>query len=227
MRLNKFIAALLLAIIAPVVTAAPKTCVLLGDSIMAGVSGGQVQDNAVELVSKERNIYIKNLASPGASWGLGLGWGFNIPSTVEFLRTLDGPFGYTSCYILQLGTNDFGLNVDWSVTTESAHKVLKYAKDTNKKVLMLDPIWRANEDVPNAKGNVLNATRFFLYLACNEYPGTCFFAHRGNTPMGTSAGAAHYDAGEVAAGAQLHPNVYGHRLLADWIKAEAAAAGIF
>lgn len=36
-----------------------------------------------------------------------------------------------------------------------------------------------------------------------------------------------YSAAEVAADTRLHPNAAGHRLFANWIKAEAAAAGYF
>jgi lysophospholipase L1-like esterase len=129
---------------------------------------------------------------------------------------------------VQAGTNDFGRAVPWEDTVASLRRILSYANATGKKVLVLEPIWRANENTPNSLGHTLNTYRFMIASVCkDEYPKICHFAPRGKTIMGTKSGAAYFDSTEISQGKQLHPNAMGHRKLADWIKSEAAAAKFF
>lgn len=204
-----------------------KTWVVIGDSILSSVPQGTAAQLALHLVSAERNVIFKNISSPAAALGISDGSGFNSINTTNTLTEIAGYYAAVDGIVILAGTNDFSRNVPWGDTVASLRRILDWAKALNKKVLILDPIWRADESVPNAAGNVLNIYRYFIATVAGEYPGVAFFGHRENTLLGTSAGAANYDATEVSTGKQLHPNVNGHRLLANWIKAEAATAGFF
>lgn len=204
-----------------------KTWVAIGDSILSSVPQGNAAQLALHLVSAERNVIFKNISSPAAALGITDNTGFNSGNTTATLNNIAGYFAAVDGILIQAGTNDFSRNVPWPDTCASLRRILDWAKALNKKVLILDPIWRADENTPNGQGCALNTYRFFMATVAGEYPGVAFFAHRENTPMGTNVGAANYDAAEVATNKQLHPNVNGHRLLANWIKAEAATAGFF
>lgn len=224
----RIISALLLIFIASTVTAAPKTWIVVGDSIMSEASNGDAQDMATFLIQSEKDVSIRNISSPGAALGAKDFTGYNSDQFVAELARIGGAWSAYHGIIVQAGTNDYGRSIPWADTVEGLRRILSHAKAMNKKVIVLDPIWRAGEDTPNSVGNTLNTYRYFMYLVCvNEYAGTCHFASRMNTIMGTASGASFYKASEVAADTQLHPNVAGHRYLADWIKAEAAAAGYF
>lgn len=208
--------------------AATKAVVVIGDSILAqGVPQGVAKQHALAIITQERDVTFKNIASPGAALGINDKTGFLPASTVSTLNQLAGYWGAVDGIIIQAGTNDFGRNVPWADSYNSTVQILNWANANGKKVLILDPIWRAGEDTPNALGNTLNTYRYFQLVACNNYPAICRFGHRENSVLGTSAGAANYDSAEVASGTQLHPNVNGHRILATWIEAEAAALGLF
>lgn len=209
--------------------AATQNWVVIGDSIMAvGVPGGQAKNSALALVTQERDVSFKNLSSPGAALGMTDKTGYKNVTTINMLDQLDGYWGAVTGIIIQAGTNDWGRNVNYGATYDSVGAILSWARSHNKKVLMLDPIWRAGEDGLNGLGYPLNTYRFFMANQCiSNYADVCKFAHREDTIMGTSAGAAYYDATEVATNTQTHPNVQGHRYLADWIKAQAAAFGYF
>lgn len=207
--------------------AATKTWIVIGDSILSGVPQGQSKDMALNLVSNERDVIFKSIASPGAALAVTDNTGFNNQTTLSVIDQIAGFWAYYDGILIQAGTNDFSRSVSWGDTYNATKAIILKAKALGKKVMILDPIWRADEDTPNAAGNVLNQYRWFMWTICGDYPDTCYFAHRGETVMGTSAGAAFYDATEVAQGKQLHPNVMGHRKLADWIKQEAAKAGFF
>lgn len=206
---------------------ATQTWIVIGDSIVSNVPQGQAKDMALNLVGAERDVIFKSIASPGAAMGMTDNTGFYNTSTLNTINQLYGFWGAYDGIIIQAGTNDFGRNVPWTDTANSTKAIIAKAKAHGKKVLVLDPIWRAGEDTPNTLGNTLNTYRFFMATECMNEPTVCKFAHRENTVMGTSAGSAYYDSAEVAAGTQLHPNVAGHCKLATWIKLEAAAAGFF
>lgn len=207
---------------------ASKSVVVIGDSILAqNVPGGVAKQGALALLTQERDVTVHNLASPGAVLGKQDSNGFYNPTTINMLTQLAGPFNVIDVVIIQAGTNDYGNSTNWGDTYNSSMAIINWARAHGKKVMLLDPIWRNGEDNLNAAGNSLNTYRYFLSLSCKSNADVCWFAHRENTIMGTGAGWQHYDANEVATGTQIHPNVQGHRYLADWIKAEAAAAGFF
>lgn len=211
----------------PSASAASKFVAVIGDSITGGVPQGTASQSWTSLISAERDLVIRNLSSPGASLGATNQTGFYNATTINMLTQLAGFWGALDVVIIQAGTNDFGTNQNWGDTYNSAKAILNWARTNNKKVIVMDPIWRYNENVPNTQGNLLNTYRFFLATVCGEFPERCTFLHREDTILGTAAGAAYYDANEVATGTQLHPNVQGQRFLADWVKAGAAAAGVF
>jgi hypothetical protein len=207
---------------------ASKAVVVIGDSIMSqNVPQGVAKQHALAIVTQERDVTFKNLSSPGTSLGNNDKTGFLPATTVSTLNQLGGYYGAVDSIIIQAGTNDFTRNVPWADSYNSTVQILNWAQANGKKVLVLDMIWRAGEDTPNALGNTLNTYRYFQLVACNAYPTTCYFGHRENSILGTSAGAANYDATEVATGTQVHPNVAGHRILATWLELEAAAFGLF
>lgn len=207
--------------------ATTKTWIVVGDSIMSYVADGAAAQHALALVQAERGVYIKNISSPGAALGVKDHTGFNTPTTAETIKAISGFFGYYEGIIVQAATNDYGRSIPVNDTLDGLRRILDTAQASGKKVLLLDPIWRAGEGSPNALGWTLDTYRFWMATVCNQYAGTCRWASRANTVMGTASGASFYSAAEVAAGTQLHPNAAGQRHLADWIKAEAAAAGYF
>lgn len=208
--------------------AATKTCVLIGDSIMSGVADGTSGQHALTLIQAERDVMIRNLSSPGASLAATDATGFNYAGITESLDHIGGVFGAVNCIIIQAITNDYGRSASWNAVNSSLGRILEYAKAKGKKVLVLDPIWRADEGIVNSAGMTLYDYRVRLSIVCSVgYADVCRFASRSNTVLGSSAGSAYYSAYEIAQGKQLHPNAAGHRLLATWIETEAAAAGLF
>jgi lysophospholipase L1-like esterase len=203
-------------------------CALIGDSIGAGSGLPNSQSRFVHLLQVERQLEIRDMSSPGAALGATGPSGFNNETTINQLSALAGLFSYLNCIIVQAGTNDYSRNIPWTDTVSGLSKILKWARDNGKKVMLLDPIWRAGEDVQNANGHTLNLYRYMNFLTCTQnYSDVCVMVYRSETIMGSASGAAYYLQAEVSSGKQLHPSAAGHRLLADWIKAAAARAGLF
>lgn len=203
-----------------------QTWVVIGDSLMSTVSGGVASQHALHLLAAEKDIFFKNLSVPGQALGVVGGSGFHNAYMVDQLTNLDGYFGAGfKGIIVQAGTNDHGRNVNWGDTYNSLIRILTYARAHGKKVLVLDPIWKEQELVPNASGWDLNTYRYFMNYAVSLYTDCAFFAQRANTVLGTSAGAAYFDPAEAPN--RTHLLATGQRKYADWIKAEAATAGFF
>jgi lysophospholipase L1-like esterase len=179
------------------------------------------------LVSNERDVVFKSLAAPGNALGITDSTGFNSDELLDTFARIGGTYAAWDYIMVMAGVNDYNRNVPWEDTVDSLRRIMNYALSFGRKVIVFDPIWKAGEGTANPLGNTLNTYRFFLLSVCNEFPSTAYFAHRANTIMGDSAGAAYYDATEVATSTQLHPNVSGHRFLAEWVKSEAATAGLF
>lgn len=207
---------------------AQQTWLVIGDSIMSSVPGGSAQQAAPFLIQASRNVYIRNLSSPGAALGAKDATGYNSQQFISELSRIGGMFSAYDGIIIQAGTNDYGRGIPWQDTVSALRLIMSHAKGMNKKVLLLDPIWRAGEEQKNSLGHALNAYRYFMALVCvNEYKGTCHYAPRANTVMGSASGASFYASSEVSTGTQLHPNAAGQSHLAQWIISEAAAAGFF
>lgn len=203
-----------------------KTVVVIGDSLMSGVAGGVASQHALHLIAAERDVVFKNLSVPAQALGAVGGSGFHNNYMIDQLTNLDGYFGAGfSTIIIQAGTNDHGRNINWGHTHQSAVRILTYARQHGKKVLVLDPIWKEDEDVLNASGWALNVYRFFLHDATSQFTDVARFCHRENTVVGTSAGAVYFDPSEAPN--RTHLTAAGQRKYADWIIAEAAAAGYF
>jgi lysophospholipase L1-like esterase len=206
---------------------ASQTWIVIGDSIVSTVRQGIASQMALNLVGNERDVIFKSVASPGAALGLSDHTGYN---NTETLAMVDQIAGYWNAYdgiIVQAGTNDFSRAVSGDDTYASLKAIIAKAKAGGKKVLVMEPIWRADETVANSLGNDLNTYRARMQAACDEEAATCRFARREHTVLGSSAGRGLYDAAEASSGTQMHPNAAGHRQLADWIKSEADAAGFF
>jgi len=205
---------------------ASKTVVVIGDSLMSGVAGGVAASHALHLIASERDVFFKNLSVPVQALGAVGGSGFNNSYMTDQLDNLNGFYGAAfTTIILQACTNDHGRNINWGDTYNAAVRILDYARAKAKKVLVLDAIWKESELTPNASGWDLNTYRFFIAHAASLYPDVAHFAHRENTVVGTAAGMSYFDASEAPN--RTHLTTAGQRKYADWIKAEAAAAGFF
>lgn len=215
---------------------ANMTCILFGDSIGSTVAQGTANQHFLHLLTAERNVFFRSVASPGATLGHSDYTGFNSQRAVEIINQVRGLYGWYGCVIIQAGTNDFGRDDPVSVTktVESLRRILAKVRADGRKALVMEPIYRDGENTPNsvndalcgATGNTLNCYRYFMGVVCQqEYGDVCHFAKRSNTPMGALNN--NYSSVEVMNQERLHPNAVGHRKMADWIKAEAAAAGIF
>ncbi len=139
------------------------------------------------------------------------------------LGTIAGIFNYYNGVIVQVGTNDFSRSVPWSDTVTGLRNILNQARAMKKKVLVMEPIWRRDQNIKNAAGNTLDTYRFFMYIVCvNEYPDVCRYAPRSSSALADEKAARFYDANEVSKKKELHLNASGHRAYTDWIKLEAA-----
>lgn len=204
---------------------AQKTYVVIGDSIMSMVADGASKDHALTLLSVERNVVFKNISAIGESLGLASPLGYNSTLTTDFLDQIGGYYGYFDGIIIQAGVNDFGQNMPWSTNAESLNRILDYARAHHKKVLMLDLIWMWNEANPNSTGWALFNYRIARAMVCNAYSDVCVFASR--PAVFDAPSTTLFTAADVAAGKQLHPNVIGHRIYANWLASVAASAGLF
>lgn len=207
------------------------TCALVGDSISHGF-GVTPQSRFAHLLQVENALSIKDLSSPGAALGLAPPFGFNSDAINGQLSTLLGFFNAIDCVIVQAGTNDYGGSASPGTPLESTMasltRITAWARANGKKVLVLEPIWRAGETANNGQGRTLDHYRYGLYVVCvTQNSDVCIFAPKEGSSMGTSLAAAHYLPAEVSNNKQLHPNVTGHRKLADWIANRLTAAGYF
>jgi lysophospholipase L1-like esterase len=215
---------------------AMQTWILMGDSILSAVSPTQINgkhDNSNKLAAfhlmNESNVSIRNISSPGISLGHSnlTGWN-NRNKVTDTLGTIGGAWSAYNGIIIQAGTNDFGRSVHWRDTVTSLRYILNHAKALNKKVMVMEPIWRRNEQVQNNLGFTLDTYRFFMYIVCvNEFPETCHYAFRNNSPLVDSRASKYFDGSEIKSQNELHLNAAGHRAYADWIKFEAARKGWF
>jgi len=203
-----------------------KTWIVIGDSIMSFVADGASKQHALTLIQKECDVIFKNLSSPGATLAATDGTGFNSEQVIETINRIAGFFDRWDGVIIQAGTNDHAAGKPLAEMCDSMRRILNHVRASGKKALVLDPIWRAGENTPNALGLTLPNYRMCIAIvAKNEYPDCCTFVSRTGTPLDLASN--NFAAAEVAAGIQLHPNAAGHRNMADWIKAAAAAAGHF
>lgn len=205
---------------------AHKYCVVLGDSIMCTVSGGVANQHALSLIQNEKDVFIKNMSTGGNALGAANPAGYNNSYMTSVLDNMGGFMAIgVDVIIVQAGTNDHGLNINWGDTYNSLVRILTWARSKGKKVLVLDPIWKENEDTPNASGFTLNTYRYFMAYATSQFTDCAWFAHRENTILGTSAGASYFEPTEAPN--RTHLTAAGQRKYADWIKVEAASAGFF
>lgn len=224
------IGALLSALVSLPVHAA-TTCVLIGDSIMSGVSpsviggpNGRAVELAASVITTRRQVIIKNISSPGNALGPSDYSGFG--NVIPTLQMIGGTFSAFNCIIVQAGTNDFGRNININDTTNSLRRIANFAKNNNKKLIVVDPIWRRNEATKNTQGNPLSTYRFYMAIVCQEFPTTCTWVPRGPTFDSASA-SKYYDANERAAGTELHLNAAGQAAWADIVIRKAAEKKIF
>jgi lysophospholipase L1-like esterase len=207
-----------------------QTWIIMGDSIMSAVSPAKVDGPSglsshmtANLLMNEKNISIRNISSPGNSIGHSDSTGFgNTASVTQSLDRIAGFFSFYNGIIIQAGTNDYGRSVSLSTFNKSLEGILSYAKARNKKVLLMEPIWRRNEGVKNKEGLVLSDYSKAMQSLCYKYNTICHFAERKNSKLATINSSGYFDANEVKAKGELHLNAFGHRAYADWIKLEAA-----
>ena len=229
--ITMLVVALLLGCGVPEKSFAAQTWIMLGDSIMSGVSpsvlngpqGTSVQ-MATHIIERDRNIVIRNLSSPGHSLAATDHTGFG--NIVPSLLNVGGFWSAYNGIIIQAGTNDFSRSSKWEDEVTSLRLIMNHAKALNKKVLMMNIPYRDDQEVPNALGHVLDTYKFFGYLVCLEYPGTCYYGALDNTTLAVRTPSL-YDPAEVAQGKALHLNAAGHAEYARWVKAQAALHNLF
>lgn len=211
---------------------AAQTWIMLGDSIMSGVSpsvlngpAGTSVQMATHIIERDRNIIIRNLSSPGHSLAATDHTGFG--NIVPSLKNIGGFWSAYNGIIIQAGTNDFSRSSKWEDEVVSLRLILNHAKTMKKKVLMMGIPYRDDWQTLNALGYDLNTYRFFAYLVCVEFPGTCFYGTMdGQTTLAVRTPSL-YDPAEVAQGKALHLNAAGHAEFARWVKAQAAIHNLF
>jgi lysophospholipase L1-like esterase len=228
MRTFGIILATALLLASPAWASRQTTCILLGDSIDSYAVDGRASDIAAHLIEAERNVVIRNLSSPGASLGGGDPYGFNSPNVVETLDRLCGFFRYCDCVIIAAGSNDFGTaSVSWAGVEQSVTRILDWAQERRRKVLMLDLIWRANYEngAQNHMGLTWAQFRAARGALCAERARVCTFTPR---PQAFNvATPSLFGADEQQSGGLTHLNAAGHRIRATWIEEAADSAALF
>lgn len=209
---------------------AAKTCILFGDSIMSNVSPSSIggpTGKAMELAANrsqmEADVIIRNLSSPGNSLG---GSTYSFSNGAQLIRQIAGFYNFYDCIIVQAMTNDFGRSVPWQESVASLNAIIQEAARTNKKVMVMDAVYRWNEETPNSLGHTLGVYRWNIAIACGMQSNTCIWASRTGTVF-DSAAPELYSAQEVEDGKILHLNAEGHRRYADWMMYEAAKNKLF
>lgn len=207
------------------------TWLLFGDSIMStvypSVVGGP-QGKAIELtatrVTLQSDIIIRNLSSPGHALG---GPGHSFSNGVELMREMGGLFSSYNGTIVQALTNDFGLSVPVAETKKSLNAIILESRRLKRPVIVMDAIWRWNEETPNKQGLTLESYRNAARDTCNLYPGTCYFFSREGTVFNSASAIKLYTPNETSKGIALHLNAEGHRRYADWMILQAAKNRLF
>lgn len=229
MKIKLLVGLLAALCIQPAVAA--KTCVLVGDSIMSEVypttmNGpyGKAMELAANRIQQEADVIIKNISVPANSLG---GDTFSFANGTEVLQGIGGAYSYYNCVIIQAGTNDFGKSVPLDKTVAALNSLLTEATRANKKVLLMDAIWRRNENTPNSLGLTLGSYRWALAVECNNHPGVCHFASRTGTVFDSASASPLYTASEIEGVRELHLNAEGHRRYADLVLMKALYYGIF
>jgi lysophospholipase L1-like esterase len=213
-----------------------QTWIILGDSIMSGVSNstingpdGKAKDLAANIVMNSRNISIRNLSSPGNTIGSKDHTGFgDVLATSAALNMVGGYWTAFDGIIIQAGTNDFGRDLHWAETVHSLRNIMGYSRAMHKKVMIMEPIWRFNQDQPNKKGFTLDTYRFFMYLVCvQENPDICRYADRTLSGLADANSRKYFGANEQASSLELHLNAEGQKKYAEWIMSSASKFGFF
>lgn len=228
--MKKIIAAVLLYSFAMMASAA-QTYILFGDSIMSEVfpsTVGGPNGKAIELTANrvmlQADVNVRNLSSPGKRLG---GAQFSFTDAVTLMRSVGGVFNYYNGVIVQAGTNDFENSVPKAESVNSLIAIITEARRLNKKVMVMDPIWRRDEGTPNSIGLTLAAYRWDMAIACGMNADVCHWVSRTGTVFDTDSASPLYNANEVAKSKELHLNAEGHRRYADWMLLKAAEFGLF
>jgi hypothetical protein len=204
------------------------TCILIGDSLDSYAVDGRASDVAAHIIEEERNVVIRNLSSPAATLGNRNRYGFNSPAVTETLDRICGFFRYCDCVIIAAGSNDFGHGrIAWADVEQSVTRILDWARERRRKVLMLDLIWRTSyeNNTPNHMGMTWAQFRQARARLCTQRARICTFAPRPR--QFDVATPSLYAAEERQAGALTHLNAAGHRARATWIEEAAARANLF
>lgn len=194
-----------------------QTAIWIGDSLDSFVYEGHADDLAVDLITHEHNVVIRNLSSPGTTLGLTNGFGFNTDWTTQAFGQICGGFKYCQGIVITAGVNDYGVEgVTWAMVEASLVRMLDWAQAQDVKVLMADLIWSTAAET-NASPNMgLSWAEYRAHRAavCARY-SVCRFAPR--PPEFDTEHPDLYAATEREAGALVHLNPAGQRVRADWL----------
>lgn len=137
---------------------------LVGDSI--GVSWG-ASDNSNALQSRleraNRHWYVFNISRAGMGVTPSKWPAFN-PSLIG----LNGVFG--NYVVVMLGTNDFGIGAPLDEFATGYQRILDAARWWSVAPVCVTPLWRADEQIPNAQGATLEDYRAAIRLLCAGFP---------------------------------------------------------
>lgn len=222
MKFTRIIAAAIALAAAPFIMAqapahASKTVVIIGDSISSYVHNGQARDLSWSLITQERDVLFRNLSQPGAQLGHP---GYWTPQAVT--GTLDRLCGWQAincdAVIVQAGINDYQFGTSWAAYVDTLQAVIDWGSARGKPVLILDLLWAGAEDVANGAGRTLGDYRTHRYFMGLTYAHVHFLSR---------PSAFDHENPALTAPDGIHPNVAGHRALADWLEAEASSLSLF
>lgn len=208
------------------------TDVLIGDSIDSFVGDGVYTEITSSIIERELNIAIRNISVSGATLGrtpAEAANGLNSTRTTDTL-TLICP-SYCGGLIITAGSNDFNApDITWKEDNESLGRIFNWAIANNKKVIMMDIIWRTSNDDNhiNQMGLTINEYRLYRAYTCIQRPTVCTYFPR-PAEFNVSNPSLYYSI-EQANGNLTHLNAAGHRIRATWIEnaiISATAAGKF
>lgn len=192
-----------------------KSYTIIGDSISSYVPTGQGKHLCWSLITQERDVIFKNLSQPGAQ--LGHTGYYNGPGFIDTLNRLSGWGAInTNGLIVQAGINDYNFGTSWTDYVDSLNQLISWTAQQNKPLMLLDILWSGSESLPNQAGKTLADYRTHRYFMGLNHPHVKFC---GRPPAFDQLNPPLYDDG--------HPNIAGHRELANWIETEATTHGFF
>lgn len=198
MSMKKLIVATTLMLASTAAFAANRYAVI-SDSIFTQAYGDtRPSKMAFNLVNTKINAIVHVIGSPGATIAPQGGY-LGASDMLEAIEFISGRGGMQGVFI-QVSTNDHGLSVPLETYKSSLRTLVSGIQSKGLGVMCIKPIWKFNQDVPNAVGLKLSHYQQAMAGVCTEY---------GAATLTFNATSADFVEG-------VHLNEAGHNKFAEW-----------